>query len=535
MIPPGDIEDPGNARADFPNASEERNLRNISRHSRVLFERIHGTQGIWRVASSYRLKTTEPPHQRSSLSHAHHKLSAEYRRKKETNTSTQQEVPSFCLRKQGISVSSTSLQSEHCPSGIYRISSHKTLSYREVSQFMGSLNWASGLIPLGHLHLRPLQHFHSLGLTNRFSAPWRSDPVVLATLLRQWQNLSFSHQESLSDLSRRSSPFSQMPRPRAGALTWGILRLRVYGPVPNASSTSMYWSSNIGPQSLGYSITGSPCFDCYRQYHCCSLHQQTRWDPFPPPVAAGSGSVSVVSDSGHNSKSQTHSGLPKCESRPLVSAEPAHHDRVESPPRSRESDIQTGGNSSSGQVCHSPQHASSPVHGSSSRASSTDDRCFVTGLAGEVNVHVSTISPAQQSHSEAQDHPDGRGDTHRPLVAITTVVSTPAMIECGSPATILSVPQRPFVTTGLYLKRQVIPSACLEALMQHYQAAGFSREVSKFAAAPTCRRLSTNRMYDDRWLRFTTWATGRGFDQTIKGYRSCLASVLSRMGREAEV
>ena len=57
----------------------------------------------------------------------------------------------------------------------------------------------------------------------------------------------------------------------------------------------------------------------------------------------------------------------------------------------------------------------------------------------------------------------------------------------------------------------------------------------KFAAAPTCRRPSTNRMYDDRWLRFTTWATGRGFDQTIKGYRSCLASVLSHTGRAAEV
>ena len=190
------------------------------------------------------------------------------------------------------------------------------------------------------------------------------------------------------------------------------------------------------------------------------------------------------------------------------------------------------GNSSSGQVCHSPQHASSPVHGSSSRASSTDDRCFVTGLAGKVNVNVCTISLAQQSHSEAQDHP---GDTHCPLVAVTTVVSTPAMIECGSPATILSVPQRPFVTTGLYLKRQVIPSARTEALMQHYQAAGFSREVSNFVAARTCRRPSTNRMYDDRWLRFTTWATGRGFDQTIKGYRSCLASVLSRTGRAAEV
>ena len=87
------------------------------------------------------------------------------------------------------------------------------------------------------------------------------------------------------------------------------------------------------------------------------------------------------------------------------------------------------------------------------------------------------------------DEPDRRGDTHHPLVAVSTVVSTPATIECGSPATVLSV---------------VIPFARMEALIQHYQAAGFSREISKFAAAPTCRRPSANRMYDDRWLRFTT-------------------------------
>ena len=92
---------------------------------------------------------------------------------------------------------------------------------------------------------------------------------------------------------------------------------------------------------------------------------------------------------------------------------------------------------------------------------------------------------------------------------VTTVVSTPATTECGS-STILSVPQRPVVTTGLHLKRQVVPSARMEALMQHYQAAGFSKEVSKLAAAP--RRPSTNRMYDDRWLPFTNWATGKGFD-----------------------
>ena len=135
------------------------------------------------------------------------------------------------------------------------------------------------------------------------------------------------------------------------------------------------------------------------------------------------------------------------------------------------------------------------------------------------------------------------------------MVSTPATTEFGSPM-IFSVPQRPVITTGLYLELQVIASACLEGFM-HYQAAGFSKEVSSLATAP--RRPSTNRMNDDRWLCFANWATGKGFDplgptaaqiatflyevfdahglspQTSKGYRSCLASVLSRRDRTAEV
>ena len=89
--------------------------------------------------------------------------------------------------------------------------------------------------------------------------------------------------------------------------------------------------------------------------------------------------------------------------------------------------------------------------------------------------------------------------------------------------------------------------------MRHYKAAGFSDEVSRLAAA--LRRPSTNRMYDDRWLRCARWAAGQGFDpldptaaqiasflftlfnthglspQTVKGYRTCLGSVLNRTGK----
>ena len=72
------------------------------------------------------------------------------------------------------------------------LSSFHVLPYTQVSQLMGSLNWASGLIPLGRLYLIPLQrHFHSLGLTDRFTSPRRSDPLALANLLRRWLDPRF--------------------------------------------------------------------------------------------------------------------------------------------------------------------------------------------------------------------------------------------------------------------------------------------------------------------------------------------------------
>ena len=46
------------------------------------------------------------------------------------------------------------------------------LSCQQVSQFMGSLNWATGLFLLGCLHLRPLQrHLYAVGLLDWFTPP----------------------------------------------------------------------------------------------------------------------------------------------------------------------------------------------------------------------------------------------------------------------------------------------------------------------------------------------------------------------------
>ena len=257
--------------------------------------------------------------------------------------------------------------------------------------------------------------------------------------------------------------------------TMGIPRLQGFGPVQNASSTQ---GSNICSLTQGCSITGPSCYDRYRQYHCCRLYQQTGWTHshtliwLVVDLCMWLQTQDIILRARH---------IPGCLN--VIADRLSRLNQPITTEWSHQPEVVNLGNSSIGHVCHSPQHASCPVYVSSSRALSTGDRCPVTGLAGEVNVHVFTVSSAQQSHSEAQDHSGGRGDTHSPVVAVTTVVSLFTTSVCG-PSMLLSVPPRRAVTTGIYmyLERQVIPSACTEALMQHYQAAGFWREVLKLAA-----------------------------------------------------
>ena len=133
-IPPGDIDDPGNVKADFPNASEEHQFLEISPDTPGFYSNavmVRKASGGWRPVIDLKQVNhhIDAPHFRmhtiSSVLCTVIKRRLHVQNRYAgcilscTNTSTQQEVPLFCLRKQGISVLSTSLQSEHCPSGIY--------------------------------------------------------------------------------------------------------------------------------------------------------------------------------------------------------------------------------------------------------------------------------------------------------------------------------------------------------------------------------------------------------------------------------
>ena len=242
----------------------------------------------------------------------------------------------------------------------------------------------------------------------------------------------FLPQQSLSARFRRNSRFLRTLPLKGGALTWGIPRFRVPGPqAPYQLSGAQ--GGSLCPKALGPSAPGPPGYDRYGQFNSSFIYQQARRDPLPHLVPFESRAVPLVRGSEHNSPSKTYSRLSERDSRPPISSESANTDRVESPPRDREPHLLALGDTRSRHVRNCVELTPSLVHVSNSGAMSPSGGCSVSGLAGEVSVHVSSIPSAQQSHSEGPVHPGGRSDSHSPLVAETVVVSTPTSSLCGSP------------------------------------------------------------------------------------------------------
>ena len=87
------------------------------------------------------------------------------------------------------------------------------------------------------------RHFHSLGLTDRFTPPRRSDPLVLANLLQCWQDPRFlTSGIPLRTFHAEFTIFTDASTQGWGA-HMGFPRFRVPGPIQTASSTSIVWSS----------------------------------------------------------------------------------------------------------------------------------------------------------------------------------------------------------------------------------------------------------------------------------------------------
>ena len=118
------------------------------------------------------------------------------------------------------------------------------------------------------------RHFYSLGLTDRsvrsFSPCYVPTPAVAGPIISHIRNPDPAFPGGFHNFHRRLYP--GLGRSHVGFPDFGCLDpFRPQAPHHYAGAQG----GNIGPPTLGLSITGPSGYDRYRQYHCCSLYQQT--------------------------------------------------------------------------------------------------------------------------------------------------------------------------------------------------------------------------------------------------------------------
>ena len=153
---------------------------------------------------------------------------------------------------------------------------------------------------------------------------------------------------------------------------------------------------HVCPTALGSSASGPPGHDRHGQFDSSFIYQLAGRDSLPHLATLDCRSFPLVGVSEHNSLGKTHSRLSERDSRPPISSESANTDRAVPPPRDRGTYLQGLGHTRSRHVCNTVELPPSSVHVSNSGAKGPSDGCSVSGQAGEVNVHVSPIPPAQQ-------------------------------------------------------------------------------------------------------------------------------------------
>ena len=201
---------------------------------------------------------------------------------------------------------------------------------------------------------------------------------------------------------------SGLGRPHGGFQDFGYLDPnRPQAPYQLSGVQSGYFC----PTALGSSASGPPGYDRHGQFDSSFIYQQAGRDSLPHLATLNCRPSPLVGVSEHSSPGQTHSRLSECDSRPPILSGPAYTDRVVPGPRDRDSYLQGLGDTRGRHVCDTVELPPSSVHVSSSGAKSPSGGCSVSGLAGEVNVHVSPIPPAQQSHAETVVHSGGGGDS----------------------------------------------------------------------------------------------------------------------------
>ena len=422
---------------------------------------------------------------------------------------------------------------------------------------LGLLSSATDAIPLGRLHLRPLQlyllsHWAPASKDLKALIPVKHD--LLDHHLRWWLDRKCTRAGMLLDIPEAQTHLFT----DASESGWGahLDKHQVSGSWSTREATLHI--NHLRPTRLPGAAERSHCSADVRQCLGSVLHTETGGNSVCAAVPSHSGGTDPSTGCTDHSAGQAHSrGEERVSGSSLQNGQDSAH-RMDPPPLCVRSTMHGMGHPQPGPVCNPPQQQASRVCVSHGRPTSRGCRCHVNVMEGNVCLCIPPICDAGASTRESLQGSSLRDDSSRPEMAqsvlVRQTVGTSSRLSFG-PATegrstvpTTQPPEAPVTTSG-------VPTR-LEAVKRSLQERGFSQAAADQIARG--RRQSTRAVYDSKWRVFAGWCTGQSVDpfqvtiqkladffvylfqvkhlnpRTIKGYRSAISSTISACGSRTE-
>ena len=429
---------------------------------------------------------------------------------------------------------------------------NRSCRVRTFMSLIGLLTATEKRVPLGRLHMRPIQ-WH---LKKHWRVPESLEkeipiPRSLHQHLQWWtQEKNVLKGQPLHPLRHAVQIFTDASKEGWGAHlgdftasgTWSV-------PESKLHINFLELKAVLLALKRFQQLVQGKVVDC-RQHYSCGIHQQGgRYEvrfTLCPSLAA----PMLVQSQANSTEGQTHSGPSECNCRQVVSPGTGHSDRVVPPSGDLRHPLSNLALSPSGHVCNKVQLQASPICVPNSRpkglVSGRSDN--VLGRPGHVPFpsSVSVGQGGQQAVRSlvSQSNPDCSGMAQHALV-----LGPSGAVGDGS--SLSSTPSRssdPTFQQGTSQGSGKPKSPCLAPRAQAIREQGFSSPVASRIEAP--QRRSTRAVYEAKWALFVRWCETSQVDfrnpsikqiadfllhlfqeknlqpSTIDGYRSAIADKL---------
>ena len=432
-------------------------------------------------------------------------------------------------------------------------------SPRELMSLIGSMASMEKTVPLGRLHMRPLQWY----LKTHWRYPQSLDiPVPVSQVLKQhlqwWTNLSNLmrgsplHQKECNLLLFTDASLKGWGGSfRASHSQWSVES----GGVKTSHKHSRAKSSISSFKIIRKSASESKSADFHRQLFSGCLSEQTGRHPFSRNVCPNLENHGLDKCQGDPDSGKTHSRESQCLGRFSVKKRQGDSDRMGFESSSVQSNLPLLASTNGRFVCNKVESQATNVCVSCPRRSGLGNRCIEHLLGGSGRLCVlssgsHTAGDSKDDHLQVQDNHDCPRVARDVLVLGSggSVHETPSKASFVGESVDSTVQQQTSQQSGLF------EPSCLASGVSPEGSRGFSEEVAKRIKEP--QRHSLRRIYESRWSIFGKWCQESQVDisdptipnianflnylfkekalkpSTIAGYRTAIADGLGLKGED---